>query len=343
MHDILPKYNYSLLPHNTFGIEASTKCFIAYDSVAQLRQAIAFCSDHCHDLPVLHIGAGSNLLFLSNFSGVVLHSQIKGVEVVEKTSSHVLVRVGAGMIWDEWVAYSLTQGWYGLENLSLIPGEVGASAVQNIGAYGAEAAQFIHSVECCCLKNGDSRVFGVDECAYGYRSSIFKHSMKGKYAITHVVFRLSLTFTPNLSYQGLSSALKGIDAEMLTADEVRRVVIDVRRNKLPDPLVQGNAGSFFMNPVVPMAHYNRIKEQYPLVPSFRVDETSVKIPAAWLIEQCGWKGRTLGRAAVHAVQPLCLVNAGGATGEDILLLCRKVQADVEERFGIVLHPEVIMI
>ena len=257
----------------------------------------------------------------------------------------MLVRVGAGMKWDEWVEYSLSRGWYGLENLSLIPGEVGASAVQNIGAYGAEAAQYIEKVECVDLMDGSLRTFDVAECEYGYRHSVFKTKFQGRYAVTHVWFRLSLAFVPNLSYHGLTAALEaqGKPSASLTAQDIRQTVISVRRQKLPDPEQLGNAGSFFMNPVVPMAQYNALKESYPAIPSYSVDALHVKIPAAWLIEQCGWKGRSLGRAAVHHVQPLVLVNKGGASGADIRNLCSRVQADVWERFGIALHPEVMMI
>lgn len=345
MNEIKPQLHYSLLAHNTFGIQAHADCFIQYTSVEQLLQAIACYREHYAGRPLLHIGGGSNLLFMQDFPGVILHSAIEGVELLSQEEERVLVRVGAGMNWDSWVEYSLSQGWYGLENLSLIPGEVGASAVQNIGAYGAEAAQFIRKVECVDLSDGSLRTFDVEECDYGYRHSVFKTLHRGRYAVTHVQFALSLRFSPNLSYHGLTSALQesGKTAANLTAQDIRQTVIAVRRQKLPDPQVQGNAGSFFMNPVVPVSLYNRFKESHPTIPCYRVDDDNVKIPAAWLIEQCGWKGRSLGKAAVHARQPLVLVNAGGASGQDIMELCRCVQADVRERFGIALQPEVIVL
>lgn len=345
MNDINPQFHYSLLAHNTFGIPAFADCFIEYSSNEELQSAISYHRDHCKGLPLLHIGAGSNLLFLNDFHGLVLHSNIHGVQILEKGLDHVLVRVGGGMVWDKWVEYSLSQGWYGLENLSLIPGEVGASAVQNIGAYGAEAAQFIRKVECVDLLNGSFQVFDVQECDYGYRHSVFKTIHRNSFAVTHVQFELSLCFKPNLSYHGLSAALQaaGKMPDSLTAQDVRDVIIDVRQKKLPDPEVLGNAGSFFMNPVVTSDQYNRLKEIYPTIPCYRVNDNQVKIPAAWLIEQCGWKGRSLGAAAVHSEQPLVLVNTGGATGTEILDLCHCVQADVKKNFDIDLCPEVLML
>lgn len=345
MNEITPQYHYSLLSRNTFGIDAAAHCFIEYTSEEGLLQAIAFHRHEWPRLPLLHIGGGSNLLFMHDFPGTILHSAIHGVQLMAQEEDMVLVRVGAGMKWDEWVEYSLSRGWYGMENLSLIPGEVGASAVQNIGAYGAEAAQYIEKVECVDLTDGSLRTFDVAECEYGYRHSVFKTKFQGRYAVTHVWFRLSLAFAPNLSYHGLTAALEaqGKPSASLTAQDIRQTVISVRRKKLPDPEQLGNAGSFFMNPVVPVSLYNRLKESHATIPCYRVDDDNVKIPAAWLIEQCGWKGRSLGKAAVHARQPLVLVNAGGASGQDIMELCRCVQADVRERFGIALQPEVMIL
>ena len=324
-------------------MDVKASLFIEYTSVEELKDILRQYS--LQDGTWLHIGGGSNLLFTADYPGIILHSAIKGFEVISEDEEEVIVRAGAGEVWDDFVAYTVEQGWYGAENLSLIPGEVGASAVQNIGAYGAEAAQFIRKVECVDLSDGSLRTFDVEECDYGYRHSVFKTLHRGRYAVTHVQFALSLRFSPNLSYHGLTSALQesGKTEANLTAQDIRQTVIAVRRQKLPDPEVQGNAGSFFMNPVVPLSLYNCLKESHATIPCYRVDDDNVKIPAAWLIEQCGWKGRSLGKAAVHARQPLVLVNAGGASGQDIMELCRCVQADVRERFGISLHPEVIVL
>lgn len=339
------EYHCSLLGHNTFGIEAQAACLMTYDDERGLHEALECIGREFKGRPVLHIGGGSNLLFLSDFDGVILHSAIKTWDVVEETSDDVVVRVGAGIVWDDFVAECVKKGYYGVENLSLIPGEVGASAVQNIGAYGAEAKDVIEKVETVCLADGSSRVFDASECGYGYRQSVFKSTLRGQYAVTAVWFRLSRHFIPNVAYGGIRHALDeaGIALDKVTAEDVRRVVIEIRQSKLPDPKVTGNAGSFFMNPIVEKDVYERLAAAYPGMPHYMLDDGRVKIPAGWLIEQCGWKGRALGRAAVHDKQALVLVNLGGATGEDILRLSDAVRTDVRERFGIEIRPEVNMI
>ena len=344
MNEITPQYHYSLLSRNTFGIDAAAHCFIEYTSEEGLLQAIAFHRHEWPRLPLLHIGGGSNLLFMHDFPGTILHSAIHGVQLMAQEEDKVLVRVGAGMKWDEWVEYSLSRGWYGLENLSLIPGEVGASAVQNIGAYGAEAAQYIEKVECVDFTDGSLRTFNVAECEYGYRHSVFKTKFQGRYAVTHVWFRLSLAFVPNLSYHGLTAALEaqGKPSASLTAQDIRQTVISVRRQKLPDPEQLGNAGSFFMNPVVPMAQYNALKESYPAIVFYPAGE-HYKLAAGWLIEQCGWKGKSVGKVAVHGSQALVLINKGGANGLDIINLSDSIRASVRDKFQIELTPEVNLI
>ena len=337
-------YHYSLFPHNTFGIAAYADRFVTYDSVEDLRGVVRGLQAEEPVSPLLHIGGGSNLLFLSDFKGTVLHSAIRGIECTVQTDG-IRLRVGAAVVWDDLVAYCVEHGFYGLENLSLIPGEVGAAAVQNIGAYGAEVKDVVTAVETVDLQGGDIRTFGVAECGYAYRKSVFKDELRGRYAVTHVQFRLSPTFVPNLDYGGIREALRvaGIAPEEATAQDVRRAVITIREAKLPDPKVQGNAGSFFMNPVVSREVYETIERTHPGAPHYDVDADRVKVPAGWLIEQCGWKGRSLGRAAVHDRQALVLVNKGGATGREILALCEAVRADVRARFGIELRPEVNII
>lgn len=335
--------DYSLLPHNTFGIEAQTSCFIEYGSVAELHEALALIRKKYDNNPLLHIGGGSNLLFMSDYDGVVLHSTITGIETVEETEHTISLRVGAGMVWDDFVAWCVNHGYYGVENLSLIPGEVGASAVQNIGAYGVEAKDCIQRVETVELATGKERTFDVLECAFAYRQSLFKQSeWRGRLAVTYVVFKLSKCFTPNIEYGGVRKELerRGVDMMNLTAKEVREVIIEIREGKLPDPKVQGNAGSFFMNPVVERNVYVQLAEEYPQIPHFDVDDQNVKIPAGWLIEQCGWKGKSLGAAGVHDKQALVLVNRGGAVGSDVAALSDAIRADVKEKFGIEIHPEV---
>ena len=331
----------SLLQHNTFGIEARCQELVEYETVGELQTLL----DSLDKDKLLHIGAGSNLLFCGDYNGSVLHSCIGGGEIVGEAQDEVLLRVGAGVTFDSLIAQCLGKGLHGLENLSLIPGEVGASAVQNIGAYGAEAKDFIRCVEGVWMKNGKTFRMTNAECGYSYRHSIFKQELRGQAAITHVTFALSRKFRPRLDYGGIRQALadKGFREDTLTAQQLRATIIDIRRQKLPDPAELGNAGSFFMNPMVDEATLRRIQRDYPAVPHYAADQGRVKIPAAWLIEQCGWKGRQMGPAAVHSRQPLVLVNLGGATGQDILNLCEAVSASVEERFGIRLRPEVNVI
>ncbi|MBQ6209369.1 MAG: UDP-N-acetylmuramate dehydrogenase [Prevotella sp.] len=333
--------DYSLLPHNTFGIDVRCKRFVEFATVGELEAVLRSLTDD--DNPLLLLGGGSNLLLTSDFSGTVIHSAIKGIEVVGETSQHVSLRVGSGETFDDVVAYCVEKGYYGIENLSKIPGEVGASAVQNIGAYGVEVKDLIEWVDALEVKTGLPVSFSNADCQYGYRQSRFKQDWKDRFVITHVTYRLSKQFAPYLDYGNIRGALaeRGIDNP--TATELRKVIIDIRDAKLPDPKVQGNAGSFFMNPIVPKEKYVELAALYPDMPHYYVDEQHEKIPAGWMIDQCGWKGRALGRAGVHGKQALVLVNRGGATGNDIVNLCEAIRKDVFERFGIEINPEVNVI
>ena len=327
--------DYSLLNHNTFGMDVKAKRYVEYDSEEELKTLIPTLEGE-----VLHMGGGSNLLFKGDFAGTVLHSAIRGIEIVEEKGDEVLVRVGAGEVWDDFVAWAVAQGLGGVENLSLIPGEVGASAVQNIGAYGVEAKDVIALVEAVELQNGQKRVFGTLECDYAYRQSIFKKQLKGKYAITFVTYRLQKTPQLKLEYGNIKAVLG--EKKDLTIADVRQAIIDIRNAKLPDPKVQGNAGSFFMNPVVSREKFLSLQKDYPQMPFYEV-EGGVKIPAGWMIDQCGWKGKSLDRAGVHDKQALVLVNLGGATSNEIITLCETICKDVYEKFGIEIHPEVNLI
>ncbi len=326
--------NYSLLPHNTFGIEAKAAVFFEYTSKEELKQLIAGGEVTS---PYLHIGGGSNLLFTKDYPGTVLHSHILGVEVMSENANQVTIRVGAGMVWDDLVAYCVNKGWYGAENLSLIPGEVGASAVQNIGAYGVEVKDLIISVETINIQ-GEEKTYTVADCQYAYRDSVFKRPEMKSTFVTHVWFRLNKTEQYTLDYGTIRQELEKYDA--ITLPLVRQVIIAIREEKLPDPAVWGNAGSFFMNPIVPRAQFETLKAEYPNMPSYEVDTNRVKIPAGWMIDQCGWKGKSLGSAAVYDKQALVLVNRGGAKGSDIIALSDAVRASVREKFGIDIHPEV---
>lgn len=331
--------DYSLLPHNTFRMDVKAARFMEYSSEEELT---AFLASDGLTSPYLHIGGGSNLLFLSDYPGLVLHSSVKGVETVAETDERVELRVGSGVVWDDFVAYTVKKGFYGAENLSLIPGEVGASAVQNIGAYGVEVKDLVVSVDAVEAATGKKRRFTREECRYAYRDSIFKKELKGRYFVTYVTYRLSKLPVFHLDYGNVRAELEKDGMEPTLAN-VRRVIAAIRSNKLPDPKVTGNAGSFFMNPVVSQEQFDRLQAEYSEMPSYRLDGNRVKIPAGWLIERCGWKGKALGPAAVHDRQALVLVNRGGATGRDVLRLADEVARSVKERFGIEISPEVNLI
>lgn len=331
--------HYSLLAHNTFGIDAECMRFLEYNTVEEARQVAA--ELRSSSAPLLIIGGGSNLLLQGDFQGVVVHSAIKGIEEESsEDNASVFLRVGSGEVWDDVVAFAVARDYYGMENLSIIPGEVGASAVQNIGAYGAEAGDIIYKVEAVELSTGNIVAFNKEDCGYAYRQSRFKNEWKNRFLITHVTYRLSKTFTPKLEYGNIRSSLEAQGITSPTAAQVRQTIIDIRNAKLPDPKVTGNGGSFFVNPIVSKEKYEALAAQYPGMPHYTVDEEHEKIPAGWMIEQCGWKGRSLGRAGVHDKQALVLVNRGGATGEEIVRLCDTIRHDVREKFGIDIHPEV---
>lgn len=326
-----------MLKHNTFGMDVKAKCFIEYTTVDDLREILVELVRTGEDKNILSVGAGSNLLFGGDFKGTVLHSLIKGIEIYREDDESVWVRVGAGENWDDFVAYCVAHQWYGAENLSAIPGEVGASAIQNIGAYGAEVKDIIAQVEAVDVANAEKRVFEVCECKYAYRQSVFKNEWKGKFIVTHVIYKLSKIPAFHIDYGNLKTLLEG---QQLTLENVRNAVCEVRHDKLPDPKVLGNAGSFFMNPIITREQFDKLQAKYPSMPYYEVDEHSVKIPAGWMIDQCGWKGRALGKAAVHDRQALVLVNLGGATGKEVMCLAHAVQEDVKRKFGIDIHPEV---
>ena len=367
---------------NTFGMKVKARCFMEYDSVADLVD-IEF-----EELarPVLHIGGGSNLLFADDFKGTVLHSKIDFIEEIASEGSQVFVSVGAGVIFDDFCAWAAKEGLWGAENLSYVPGEVGASAVQNIGAYGVEVKDIIYKVYCYDTVDEEFVSFDVDECEYGYRDSYFKRpEVKGRYIVTHVVFAVSREPQPKLDYGHLRDAViqtygdchrvpgtpafassgtpyPGVgkcplhtcgttpdsEAKQLTPEMIRKVIIKIRKEKLPEPSVMGSAGSFFKNPVISAEHFKRIEtaakaEQGPdcKVPHYDLPDGTVKVPAAWMIEQCGWKGRRSGGAAVYDKQPLVIVNyTGEAFPEEIIGLEKRIIESVKKKFGVDLHPEV---
>lgn len=326
--------NYSLRDHNTFGIEAKCRRYV---EVASIDEALGFV---CSEFPLLIVGGGSNLLLTADYPGTVLRSAIGGISFSLQSDGSVIVEAGSGVEWDKLVAVCVKKGCYGMENLSLIPGDVGASAVQNIGAYGVEACDLIERVKAVELETGRQVEISADECQYAYRHSRFKAEWKGRYFITSVVYRLSTDFKPHLDYGNVRESLLRQNITEPTAQQLRDVIIAIRQDKLPDHRVMGNAGSFFMNPVVDGAKFRELQALHPLMPHYSLGDGREKIPAAWLIDQCGWKGRTMGRAGVHAKQPLVLVNLGGASGAEVVALCQAICNDVWQRFGIRLTPEV---
>ena len=335
---MIDKKNYSLLAHNTFGIDVRCRRFVEYGSVEEAQELVRALTPE--DGPLLILGGGSNLLLTGDYEGTVIHSAIRFIEPLGEGR----VRCGSGQEWDAFVAWCVANGYHGAENLSLIPGECGASAVQNIGAYGAEACDLIEEVEAVEIATGRLWHLKGSDCGYSYRQSRFKHEWRDRFLITSVTYRLSTQFDPQLDYGNIRAALAEKAITHPTAEQMRQTIIEIRRSKLPDPKVFGNAGSFFMNPIVGEEKFRKLQAQYPQIPHYEMADadgtTRYKVPAGWLIDQCGWKGRSLGRAGVYARQALVLINLGGATGQEVKKLCEAVRHDVSERFGIEINPEV---
>ncbi|MCR5889764.1 UDP-N-acetylmuramate dehydrogenase [Hymenobacter sp. J193] len=330
--------NVSLRPYNTFGLEVKARWLARFRSVEELRALLAL--PEVQQAQKLVLGGGSNLLFTRDFDGVVLKNEIGGLDIVQQDEETALVRAGAGESWHGLVQYTLEQELSGIENLSLIPGTVGAAPLQNIGAYGAELKDTFDHLEAVEITSGQLRTFTHAECGFGYRESVFKGPLKNRFIVTGVVLRLRRRHQANVSYGAIRTTLDdmGIGPEP-TPREVSEAVVSIRRSKLPDPTQIGNAGSFFKNPELSQQKYDELKAQYADLPGYAVPG-GVKVPAAWLIEQCGWKGRRLGAHGVHDRQALVLVNHGGAQGEDIRDLAFEIIASVREKFGVELHPEV---
>ena len=327
--------NYSLEKHNTFHIQVKARWFMEYDNEEELNRIL--CDEFFRECASLHIGEGSNLLFTGDVNGIILHSGIKGISIVDETKESVLLSVGAAEHWDDVVAYAVSKGWGGIENLSHIPGETGAAAVQNIGAYGVEIKDAIETVEAYNRLTFEKRVFSNEECRYDYRHSFFKEPDNDPYIITYITLRLQKSPQYKLEYGNLAEALK--DKE-ITLQAVRDAVIAIRRDKLPEPEELGSAGSFFMNPVISREQFDKLKTEYPAIPSYPAAEGRIKVPAGWLIEQCGFKGKREGNVGVYEKQALIIVNHGGATGDEIATFAEKINNAVSQKFNITLTPEV---
>ena len=328
--------NYPLKDLNTFGITVHSRYFVSVTSISELKEVLA--TDIVKNYPLLIMGGGSNILFTEDFSGLIILNNIKGIEIIEENNDEVLVSSGGGEVWQDLVMFSLGKNLGGIENLSLIPGSVGAAPIQNIGAYGVELKEVMDSLTAIELATGEERTFSIADCDFGYRNSVFKKELKDKYIITTVTLKLAKNPQLNTSYGVISSLLEEKGIKEPTISDVSKAVIEIRRSKLPDPAELGNAGSFFKNPVVDKIDYEGLKLTFSDIPGY-VNQDTVKIPAAWLIEQCGWKGKRLGNIGVHDKQPLVLVNHGGGTGEEIRDLSIKIRESVITKFGIELEVE----
>jgi len=325
--------NISLQELHTFGLAVYAAQYTLVETEEQLQELLPLPAAH------LILGGGSNLLFTNDFEGLVVHNKIRGIELVEEADKTVLIRVGGGEIWHLLVTWCIEQGYAGLENLSLIPGSVGAAPIQNIGAYGVELKDVFERLEAINLSTGKVEILDFDDCAFGYRDSIFKRKAKGKYFITRVFLRLSKEATFNVSYGAIQQVLEQSQTP-LSIRSISNAVIQIRTEKLPDPKKIGNSGSFFKNPVVENSKVRLLQKKYPSMPVYPVDDHRSKLAAGWLIDQLGWKGYRKGDAGVHPQQALVLVNYGKAKGSEIWKLAQEIQISVQEEFGILLEPEV---
>ncbi|MCK9206649.1 MAG: UDP-N-acetylmuramate dehydrogenase [Salinivirgaceae bacterium] len=333
--------NTSLKKLNTFGIDVNAQYLCLYNTPDDLRYLITE-GPLQRDMEMIILGSGSNQLFTETFNGVVIHPVNDSLEVVSEDADHVYLKAGAGLEWDALVNYAVTNGWGGIENLSNIPGSVGAAPVQNIGAYGTEVKDCIHQVHLVSFSDGTLKTISQQECKFGYRDSIFKHQFKNRYLVDSVTFKLNKKPVFNTQYGAVSQELEKMGEVSL--QNIRKAIIEIRGQKLPCPTEIGNAGSFFKNPMVPECEALQIKQKFPELPTYKTDNGMVKLAAGWLIEQCGLKGFSLpnGKAGIHKNQALVLVNLGNATGQDILEVARIAQVKVFEKFDINLEPEVII-
>jgi len=331
----------SLLALNTFFIDASAKYFAELTTAEQLHEIIS--DPKLKNEKKLVLGGGSNLLLTKNFDGLVIKNSLRGIQITKEDAHHVWIKAAAGEVWHELIMFCVERNLAGVENLSLIPGLVGAAPMQNIGAYGMEVKETCEEVEAVNIHSGEKMLFGNVDCKFGYRESIFKHELRDQLVITFVTFRLNKIFKPKISYGDIRKTLEEMRANDITIKTVSDAVIKIRSSKLPDPKEIPNAGSFFKNPVVPKKKFDDLISKYPLMPNYPDKSNQVKIPAGWLIELCGWKGKRIGETGVHAKQALVLVNFGKATGEEILSLAIQIQKSVKEKFGIEIIPEVNII
>lgn len=331
--------NQSLLNYNTFGINADTAYFANATTLDEIKEALVFAKDK----PLLILGGGSNLLLLKDWEGLALHIDLKGIDHLGEDNEYLYIKAAAGENWHQFVLYCIEQNFAGVENLSLIPGNVGASPMQNIGAYGVELKDVFYELEALNRKDFSIRKFSKEECEFDYRSSVFKTTAKDQYIILNVTFKLLREPKLNMQYGAIEEQLKGMGVTTPDIKDISDAVIAIRKSKLPDPAVVGNAGSFFKNPVISQEYFETLKAQYPEIPAYPQANGTVKVAAGWLIEKAGWKGKRIGNFGVHANQALVLVNYGGAKGKDIYHLSQEIVLDIQSKFGIELEREVNMI
>ena len=331
--------NISLKPYNTFGIDANALYLCDCQTEKDLTEIL---NDPAYkQVNKLVLGGGSNVLFTKDFNGLIILNSIKGKEIIDENDNTIILRVGAGEDWDELVEYTVKNDWAGLENLSYIPGSVGASPIQNIGAYGEEVKNTINEVETIDLQTLKKINYKNEDCQFGYRNSIFKHELKGKVIITHVTFKLNKQHIFNLNYGALNETVS--QKGEITLENIRDSIIEIRKSKLPEPEELGSAGSFFKNPIIEADQYKQLQQNFPNIPAYQLSENEFKVPAGWLIDQLGWKGYKEGDAGVHDKQALVLVNYGNATGNQIYSLSQKIIQSVKEAYGIELEYEVNVI
>lgn len=330
--------NVSLKPYNTFGIEVTASHFLEWSTVTDVQEYVADKELNSHKRLIL--GGGSNMLLTKDFKGLAIKNNILGKELLSENQDEVILKIGGGEVWHEIVLWSIAQGWNGMENMSLIPGSMGAAPIQNIGAYGKELKDVFVELEAVDLKTGALQTFDLEACEFGYRNSVFKNQYKGQFVIVSVTVRLSKVGDFNTSYGSIANELELAGVKVVTAKAISDAVITIRQSKLPDPAKLGNSGSFFKNPIIAESLYEEVKYEYPALPGYPAGEGLIKVPAGWLIDQAGWKGKRVGNCGVHTKQALVLVNYGGATGDEIFQLSENIIADVIQKYGIELEREV---
>lgn len=334
--------NLSLKPYNTFGIDVDAEYFSSFSNLDDLRELLSYIEKNKIGQSLV-LGGGSNILLLKDYPGIVLKNELKGIEVINEDEEHLYIKAGAGENWHQFVMHCVRHDYAGVENLSLIPGNVGASPMQNIGAYGVEIKDVFYQLEAMHIEEKEIHTFKLEDCHFGYRESVFKNNAKGQYVITSVTYRLNKVPQYNTSYGAIKQELEKMGVTLPTIQSISQAVINIRSSKLPNPFEIGNAGSFFKNPQVPVDDYNRLKDTYPSIVGFPVNESTTKVAAGWLIEQCGWKGYRKGDAGCYPQQALVLVNYGKATGRDIFELSEEIIESVKTKFGVELEREVNLV